>query len=734
MPILFGATIFLGALLLFLLQPMVGRMLLPLLGGAPAVWNTSMVFFQTLLLAGYAYAHFSSRWLGVRRQAALHAILLMLPVLVLPIAIPYGWRPPTAHNPTPWLLMLLTAAVGLPFFVVSATSPLLQRWFSTTTHRDAGDPYFLYAASNFGSLLALLCYPALIEPRLRLSQQSQWWAVGYGALVVLMAICGVMAWRTARERVTGAEVLAAVSSERPTPRRRWRWLLLAFVPCSQMLSVTTYITTEVAPMPLLWVIPLGIYLLSFVLVFAKRRVVPHRWIIGALPFAVLLSVMLLARKVLLSESFLALGWPMTLHLLALFVVAMFCHGELAADRPTVSRLTEFYLWISAGGVLGGIFNALLAPLIFHTVIEYPITLLLACLLMPSRTPDQPNRRTRMLDVVLPVLLGLFTAGFLWIFMRDPLRSPEPIVAYGLPSMICLSFWRRPLRFALGVLALLVATTLGLRPDLQTIVVVRSFFGIHRVELFPWQQNVHFLRHGSTIHGMQDLNPAERRTPLMYFAKSGPLGQTIATLPAELRQRVAVIGLGAGTVACYAETGQQWTFYEIDPEVKRIASDPQYFTYLQDCPANVHVVLGDGRLSLQAAADGEFGLMILDAYNSDTVPLHLVTREALQLYLRKLMPSGVLAFNISNRNFDLEPVFANLAQNASVFALCRFDRVTTEESQGTGKVESCWVVMTRDAQRLKVLAEDSRWQPPRVQPEVGIWTDDYASLFRVFIWR
>lgn len=735
MLILCTATIFLGALLLFLVQPMVGRMLLPLLGGAPAVWNTAMVFYQAVLLAGYAYAHFASKYLGVRRQAVVHAGLLLLPVLVLPIGIPQGWTPPTAHNPALWLLALLTVAVGLPFFVVSATSPLLQRWFSATGHRDAADPYFLYAASNFGSLLALVSYPVLIEPRLRLHDQSRWWAIGYGILAMLIALCSLWLWRTVRDSAPVTETPVDAPVEPLTAGRRWRWVALAFVPSSMMLSVTTYITSEVAPVPMLWVIPLGIYLLTFILVFAKRRLLPHRWMVRAMPFAVLMLVMMLV-KTLRAESFQALGWPVVAHFVGLFVIAMVCHGELANDRPPVSHLTEFYLWISVGGVLGGMFNALLAPLIFSTVLEYPVTLLLASALMPQRDSARPHRKPVLLDVILPVLLGLFTAVFIRLLAPAPVGASGLVLmsAYGLPAVLCLVFARRPVRFALGVLAVLLATTFATRPGIRTPLVARSFFGISRVELFPGQEHIHILRHGTIMHGMQSLHPAQRRIPLLYFTRSGPLGQTLSAIPVELKQRVAVVGLGAGTLACYADAGQEWTFYEIDPEVERIARDPQYFTYLQDCPAATKVVLGDARLSLRAAADGEFGLMVLDAYSSDTPPLHLVTREALALYLQKLAPDGVLVFNITNRHLDLEPVFANLALDTGLFALCQRDLASLDDFQRTGKLDSWWIVIARQPAHLGPLAASGRWHSPRTKDGVGVWTDDYASLFSVFSWR
>ena len=348
MLIVYITAIFTGAALLFVVQPMVGRMVLPLLGGSPAVWSTAMLFYQVALLAGYAYAHFSTRWLGVRRQVRLHFIILLLPLLVLPVLIPPGWSPPTTHNPIPWLLGLLALTIGLPFFVVSATSPLLQRWFAASQHRAAADPYFLYAASHCGSLLALVGYPALIEPSLRLSQQSQWWTVGYLLLAGLTVACGLWVMRqvgnSGGAASTGLPVADLVTPPL-TVRRRGRWLMLACVPCSLMLSVTTHITSEIAPVPLLWVIPLGVYLLAFVLVFAQRPLIPHRWLRAALPVVVAVVV-----ATLIARIGQPIGLLIGLHLACLFIVSMVCLGELAGDRPAPAHLTEFYLWLAVGGV------------------------------------------------------------------------------------------------------------------------------------------------------------------------------------------------------------------------------------------------------------------------------------------------------------------------------------------------------------------------------------------------
>jgi len=736
MLILYGVTVFLGAALLFIVQPMVARMVLPLLGGSPSVWNTAMVFYQTTLLAGYAYAHFSTRWLGVRRQAALHALLLLLPIVTLPIALPRGWTPPTTHTPVPWLLAMLAVTIGLPFFVVSATSPLLQRWFSAGAHRDAADPYFLYAASNCGSLLALVSYPVLIEPHWRLSEQSWCWTIGYVALAVLTAVCGLWVWRTARISDTAespaTETSVNASVERLTTRRRWRWVLLAFVPCSLMLSVTTYITSEVAPIPLLWVIPLGIYLLAFTLVFARRRLLPHEWMTRAMPVAVAAVVITLVAMILHP-----IALSLALHLACLFIVSMVCLGELANDRPSVHHLTEFYLWLSFGGVLGGIFNAVVAPLIFSTVVEYPLTLVLACLLIPGEGRTATHQQ-RVLDFALPLVIGLLAANLLEFLRMTTMwsMSVKTAVMYGLPTVSCLAFMRRPLRFALSVAAVFAACSAV--PGYQTgstLHVERNFFGIHRVSVDP-TGDYHWLAHGNTLHGIQHVDPAQRDEPLAYFTRSGPFGQAFAALDDSLKQRVGVIGLGAGSLSSYGARGERWTFYEIDPAVEQIARDRRYFTFLKDCPADIEVVLGDARLSLQRASDGQFGVLILDAYTSDTIPLHLITREALALYLCKLAPNGVLIFHISNRHLRLERVLGALAQDAGLTCEAQSDAVkdTMGELLATGKIASKWVVMARQPATLARLRSDSRWQQPPPGFQARLWTDDYASVFSVFVWR
>jgi len=731
---LFATTIFISAALLFFVQPMFARMVLPSLGGSPAVWNTAMVFYQAALLAGYAYAHASIARLGVRRQAGAHLVVLLLPLAVLPIALPAGWIPPAGANPTPWLLAVMTVAIGLPFFAVSATSPLIQRWFTATGHARAADPYFLYVASNLGSMLALLGYPLWIESHLRLGDQSRVWAWGYGLLIVLIAACAVCVWKVKRVALnqlssepdaTDASGTTRAMPAVLAPRRRARWVLLAFVPSSLLLGVTTYVSSEVAVVPLLWVVPLALYLLTFIVVFAQRQILPRRLLVRALPIAVAPLVVAFAMQA--TEP---IGPLMLLHLAAFFIAALLCHGELAADRPAAAHLTEFYLWMSVGGVLGGVFNALLAPLLFNSVAEYPLALVLACAVaLPG--PRQFSRG----DWLWPLAIGAATAGAV-LAVRGTRVHADAVVSgllFGVPALTAFFLSRRPLRFALAAGAILLAANFYEGEKGHVLHTERSFFGVHRVTLDP-TGGYHVLAHGKTMHGLQSVDLTRSRESLAYYHRTGPAGDVLTLFGRGAAKNIGAVGLGAGSLASFAQPGQSWTYFEIDPVVEKLARDARYFTFLRDSPANPRVVLGDARLTLAAQPDARFDVLFLDAYSSDAIPVHLVTREALALYLRKLAPGGVLAFHISNLHLDLEPVFAQLARDAHLACLTRDDTDVSAELRSLGKAPSVWLVMARSAGELAPLARTPRWQPSRTDPRQDVWTDDYSSLLSVFQWR
>ena len=735
---LFSATLFLSAGLTFLIQPMFAKFVLPLFGSTPAVWNTSMLFFQTTLLAGYLYAHESTRRLGVRRQAALHLGVVLVPLLVLPVGVPGGWILPAESNPVPWLLGLLAVAVGLPFFVVSTTAPLLQRWLAATDHPAAGDPYFLYRASNLGSVLGLLGYPLVVEPSMRLAQQGRLWSAGYGLLVVLVLACAAVVWRSPRgSEVAGApEAAPAAASDagpaasegsaaRPSLSRRLRWVGLAFVPSSLMLGVTVAITTDIAPIPLLWALPLSLYLISFILVFApgSRADGLHRAMVFALPGVVLLISMVLLLDV--SGPLWILG---PVHLAGFFVVAVVCHGELARDRPPARRLTEFYLLISLGGALGGVFNAIVAPALFDSLAEYPIVLVLAALCLPKRTPRiPPGPYARWLDFALPLAIGTVVA--LMVFLiglaeADAQRYGK-MFAFGMAAGVAVNFIRRPLRFGLSVGAIVLAVALASAPDEQELHRERSFFGLYRVTAAEGG-DLHRLMHGNTTHGSQDLSSGNERTPASYYHPGSPIGQVLSAMPSSVTARAAIIGLGTGSIACYSEPGERWTFYEIDPAVERIARDPRLFTYLRVCPGEFDVVIGDARLRLSRAADRRYGLIMADAFSSDAVPVHLITREALALYRSKLREHGIVAFNVSNSYVDLEPVLGNLARDAGMACVAQEDRESGED--GIPETDaSDWVVTAKHTPDLRAVASDARWHDCRRSPGSAPWTDDYSNL-------
>jgi hypothetical protein len=722
MVFLFAVTIFLGSALLFLIQPMFARMVLPVLGGSPSVWNTAMVFYQAVLLAGYAYAHLSTSRLGARRQSMVHLSLLLLPFAVLPVALAGIGAPPTDSSPIWWLLGTMTVAVGLPFFAAATMGPTLQAWFAFSGHPRAADPYFLYSASNLGSMLALLGYPFAIEPFLTLTQQSQLWTWGYAAFVVLSAAC-VAAIR--RGGATAAVTPANETAPPPGARRRARWVVLALVPSSLMLGVTAYLSSEVAVVPLLWVIPLALYLLTFVVAFSPvaGRLVPF----ATRAFAILAVTLVVAINMQATQP---LGWLMLLHLVVFTLAAFLCHAKLANDRPAPSQLTQFYLWISVGGVCGGIFNALLAPLLFKTVVEYPLALILAAYVAGS-AGGSSSSRARLFDWIAPVALGVFAFGL--AFSGTAIRFlPMKTLAgaiFGLPALGCFFLSRRPLRFALGLAAMLLAATVYRGEGGTVLHTERSFFGLHRISLDPTLR-VHHLVNGRTLHGTQSLDPARRQEPLAYYFRTGPAGQILTDLANDPAQPVGVVGLGAGSLAAYARPGQPWTFFEIDPAVVRLARDERYFSFLRDSPAKLRVVLGDARPSLQHEPDHGLHLLLVDAFSSDAIPAHLITREALALYLRKLAPHGVIAVHISNLHLDLEPVLSALAREAGLVCRVRDDTVVSDAERDLGKSASIWLVLARDAADLGPLAGDRRWLPARLTGQ-RVWTDNYSSILHAF---
>jgi len=740
--LLFASTLFLSSVLLFVLEPMFAKMILPTLGGAPAVWNTCIVFYQTTLLAGYLYAHIATRWLTVERQVLVHAVLLLLAAAVLPVRIISASALPTTGNPTTWLFLTLALSVGPPFFVVAAGAPLLQHWFAATPHPSRRDPFFLYAACNLGSLVGLLAYPLALEPNLRLAGQSLFWAIVYAALVAGTVSCAGVIWRGgSRHAVHGKEQergspdvdeIAASLHDAPTNRDRLRWFVLSCVPSSLMLSVTTYISTDIASMPLLWVIPLGLYLLTFILAFRRTQVLPERWVYTGLTVAGVAALVSILGGLNSPEALIIL-----LHLVAFSLAALACHGQLARRRPYVTHLTDFYLWISIGGTAGGLFNVLLAPVLFKTAIEYPLFLVAAVVTWPIDTLHDVRRKPLFLDVAA-VTLGLGLVLLVSSAACSLGLSPHaPVVSAGAFGVPLLAFGarRRDIRHAgLGAAALLLAAVMVTATGAGVIPVGRNFFGIHRIRTSTDGRFREFLS-GTTVHGMQSLSSGMMSDPLSYYHRQGPFGQIFEVASRRHPElTVAALGLGIGSMACYALPGQHWTFYEIDSEVVRVARDTRYFTLMRDCAADAAVVLGDARLSLANAPDSAYDLIAVDVFSSDAIPIHLLTREALALYLRKLTPSGVIAVHISNRHFALDPVIGALAADAGIHAMIRTDGPEKGEGWQDGRLPSVWVALSRAVPNLEPLAADARWSRPAVPSGFPVWTDDYSNLLGVIRWR
>ena len=728
---LFATTLFLTSSLLFAVEPLVAKGLLPSLGGGATIWTTAVAFFQLALVVGYLYAHLAAR-LGTRRNVWLHVALLATVALLFPLRAPTGWVPPPAHQAL-WLFARLATTIGPPFILLAATAPLLQSWLAASGHRDARDPYFLYAASNAGSMLALLAYPIALEPFVGLARQRRLWAAGLALAVALLAACATAVRRFAQsagESLAARPISPPVAEVASRPLRwseRWRWLALAAVPSSLLLSVTSYVTTDLVALPLLWVIPLALYLLTFIVAFGSWRLFPARRMVWLQP---MLLVPLMAEMFLTTEGSALILIP--IHAAVFFVTALVCHQTLAQSRPTAERSTEFYLWIAFGGALGGLFNVFLAPLLFRSLVEYPLGLVAAALLRP-RPADAAGidrARGRRRDFVAPLALLAALAGGVWLLRRIAVQIDDRTETVALAVLLAgagaaaYSFRGRPLRFGLGLAAIVLSGAFYAQGKTHLVFAARSFYAVHKVTRDG--PTTLKLASGNTLHGEQDLSPAMRREPLTYYHRASPIGDVMkAWAGSPARRRVGVIGLGAGTLAAYSEPGERWTFFEIDPVVVEVARDR--FTYLGDARGEVNVVLGDGRLSLAAVPDGTFGLLVLDAFSSDAVPVHLLTREALALYLRKLAPGGLLAFHLSNRHLALAEIVAGGATAEGLVGLSRSGGVTpAQESQG--KSPSSWVVLVRAASDLAPLAPFAGWSP---LPRAGrAWTDDASSLWSV----
>lgn len=712
---LYLVTIFISAFLVFSVQPMFGKLVLPMLGGSPSVWTTAMLFFQCALLAGYGYAHLLSRLPSRRLHNSIHALLLIAAAAFLPLDV----TPPSGEIEWPalWLLAAMGLSVGLPFLALSASAPLLQFWFAHSRHAQAHDPYFLYAASNLGSMLALLSYPVLVEPLLGLGRQLEAWAFAYLVLAALLfgAMGTVKTWPAS----AAADSAADHRSQSVPLALKLRWLALSAVPASLLLGVTTYITTDVAPAPLMWILPLALYLSTHVIVFSKRPILRHAWVVRFFPILLLASgtVALFASDIVLQVS----G-----HLAVLFLVALLCHGELAASRPPARSLTTFYFCMSLGGALGGAFNALIAPAIFTRLLEYPIAVLAACLLRPARWEGRLQQK--ILDMIFPIALLLVLALPALMGWNELARQGR-LAMFVLGGLAVVLASPRAMRFAPAVAALLFWYA-PIAEDAHSLQRERNFFGILRVEQAKDDRH-HLLYHGRILHGAQSLEPAERCKPLTYYHPKGPLGDLFSDAHRSAEwKRVAVVGLGAASTLAYSRPGEAWTLFEIDPDVVAIARDPRYFTFMSDCAgaSEMKTVVGDARLALARQADASFDLMILDAYSSDAVPIHMITLEAFRLYAEKLAPGGVIAAHISNRYLQLDRIIDPILRELGFHAIVRTHK--PDEDKEVLEVATMWVLASRDGSSLESLSRDPRWQTLKVADPAALWTDDYSNLLSV----
>ena len=713
--LLFSLSAFFSALILFSVQPFMAKMILPLYGGSPAVWNTAMVFYQAALLAGYAWVHAGLRWLGWRTLGAINLGLFLVAVIwLLPPGIPEGWQSGQG-DPALSVLAVLCVSIGLPFTLVSCNAPLIQYWFSRSAHLDRHSPYFLYAASNLGSLVALLAYPFWLESTLRLGEQATWWGGGFALLGLLLAACLLSVWRGQGGAVL-AQQPAAAPTGAVTPGTPWQWLLYAAVPSALLLAVTNHITTDIAAMPLLWVLPLALYLLTFVVAFSGLGARVDQRLLARLTALLAVLTALLAALTGYREALPQIG----LNLLLLFAAALACHIRLVALRPDVAGLTRFYLYLSLGGLLGSFVVALLAPMVFDRVHEYVLVMVLMLFLLPRDFGRPP--RWMLYLLVLATLAA--AGGALWPDV------PVPAARWGLLLTLAaatLYFAGRPWLQALLVGMVLLPGVSGQAGSMD-VYAARSFYGAYLVQ--DGKDGLRMLLHGTTLHGAQYTDEARRRTPLTYYHPDYLMGDITRVLAEKHPQGAdwAVVGLGTGAMACNARAQDRVTFFEIDPLMVKIASDPALFSYLRDCPPATRVVLGDARLTLAEQPDAGYDFLFLDAFSSDAIPVHVLTREAVAVYLRKLRPDGLLVFHISNRHLDLVPVMAGLAKTYGLMAEVSHCQVKLNSVLAKSQASTASMVIMGRLALDRPLLDGACWRP--LVGDAIFWSDDYSNLWRV----
>lgn len=713
---IFGLASFLCSALIFWIEPLVGKELLPRVGGAPAVWNVCLLFFQCALLAGYAVAHALTKVRSARLQAAFYIGIAAASLALLPVQ--FDAAPADPAHPVAWLMGQLLTGLFLPFLCLAAAAPLLQHWYSRTREAAARDPYFLYAASNSGSLLALLAVPVVIEPHLHLHQQNAIWTV-------LFAAAALLCYATSFSALPRPTAFDPTSHDETMPthspvRTLCTWALLAAVPSSLLMGVTTYLTGDLAPVPLLWIVPLAIYLLSFIAAFGPLRGGVPNWFYRV---TVIAAVMWCTLYKLQATD--PLWLLVIIHLSVFGILALGAHARLAASRPAPSQLTTFYLAIAVGGACGGAFNALLAPAVFNSYVEYPIAVIAAVfLVLRGRAETAGTARDALAVLAFAVTLLIALA------IRIP-TGVHPIFVVGIPAVVAYTLSGRRIRFVAALAVVLITPRFDLAMQGFVLHSERNFYGLLRVTTDP-HKRFHELRHGNTLHGAGDARQPGGSDPKMYYWTGSPVADAIRSVQARRGpMHVSVVGLGVGTLAWYAQRGEVWTFYEINPAVIRIAQDTASFTYLARSNADsILIVPGDARFRLRDATDGSQDVIVLDAFTSDAIPVHLLTLEALRSYVQKLRPDGVLIFHISNRYLDLAPAIAAGGRALGFGTWMRQVHVT--EAQRAERLESSdWLVLARRPADVDALST-GKWQA--VTAGSGrVWTDDYSNIWSAFVW-
>ncbi|WP_114011252.1 fused MFS/spermidine synthase [Cohaesibacter intestini] len=721
----FSVSIFLSAFLLFSIQPYFSKLVLPKLGGSPGVWSVAIVFFQGVLLLGYSYAHALTKWASTRSALIIHSLLAIVAFAFLPISITSVMGSPPAEGQAMWLFALFALSVGVPFFAVSANAPLLQAWFSRTDHPHAADPYFLYGSSNIGSFASLFLYIILIEPSFSLTDQGVLWMYGFGILSVMIASCGLLV-------INGKKRSSPSETEFANPKNVdvaktdviW-WIVLAALPSGLLVSVTAHISVDIASAPFLWVIPLALFLSTFVFVFRQEPLVSYKTLSRYLPFII---------TAIIVSSFLPAALPvwfsLILHLSAFFFIALYCHLLLFQKRPDARHLTAFYLWMSFGGFLGGCFTSLLAPAVFNWVAEYPLFLLAVLVLSLSMRLENKNelKVSALVSLIFCLgFLGLTSTGLIPAFQSYGTNVVFAILAFVVASVLQIKSIPLAVIFlSLGATATFFNHQFKVESSFD-----RSFFGVVKVQQSE-EGPFRLMMHGTTVHGAMSTKPEDLKhkpVPLTYYHSSEGMAQSLGAMQARRGGSIehgAIIGLGTGSMLCHTKPDEKWTTFEIDSLVVKIAKNPDKFRFVSDCAPNSEIIIGDARLTLADMPDGELDYLLVDAFSSDSIPVHLMTQEAIRLYFRKLKPDGILTMHISNQNMNLEEAVAATAKSEGLAAV--FNPATTTKLIASHPHihPSAVIVLARDEAHFGKLLDSDRWIKPQAG-DMRPWTDDYSDV-------